>query len=164
MPVPPEIDWQSPIKLIDRPGLPEQYHLFDPESALAIRAALAARRPLLVRGEPGVGKTQLAAAAANVLKRPLVPKVVDSRTESRDLLWEFDAIMRLADAQIAAAFLSETDRPGESEREAIGALAGRGAARATWRSATTSVPVRCGGRSTGTMRCERANRTKTPLP
>jgi MoxR-like ATPase len=115
MPAEFEIDWQSPIKLDDRPGLAEQYHQFDPESALAIRAALAARRPLLVRGEPGVGKTQLAAAAAYVLKRPLVSKVVDSRTESRDLMWEFDAIMRLADAQIAA-FLSEKDcahEPGE---------------------------------------------------
>jgi MoxR-like ATPase len=103
-----KVDWQTPVKLIDRHGLPEQYHLFDPESVVAIRAALAARRPLLVRGEPGVGKTQLAAAAAHVLKRPLVPKVVDSRTESRDLLWEFDAIRRLADAQIAAAFSPET--------------------------------------------------------
>ena len=61
-----------------------------------------------------MGKTQLAAAAANVLERPLVPKVVDSRTESRDLLWEFDAIMRLADAQVVAAFLSKTDGPGAS--------------------------------------------------
>jgi MoxR-like ATPase len=103
MPELPEFDWRKPIKLVDRPGLPEQYHLFDEPSAMAIRAALAARRPLLVRGEPGVGKTQLAAAAASVLKRPLLSRVVDSRTESRDLLWEFDAIMRLADAQIAAA-------------------------------------------------------------
>ncbi|MGP0063361.1 MAG: AAA family ATPase [Isosphaeraceae bacterium] len=117
MPLPSEIDWESPIKLVDRPGLAEQYHLFDAESALAIRAALAARRPLLVRGEPGVGKTQLAAAAAHVLRRPLVTKVVDSRTESRDLLWEFDAIMRLADAQIAAAFFSEKDSPNKSGEE-----------------------------------------------
>ena len=107
----PEIDWQTPVKLVDRPGLAEQYHLFDADSKLAILAALAARRPLLVRGEPGVGKTQLASAAAYVLKRPLVTKVVDSRTESRDLLWEFDAIMRLADAQIAAVFLSKPENP-----------------------------------------------------
>jgi MoxR-like ATPase len=99
----PEIDRTKPIKLLDRPGLPEQYHLFDEDSADAIRAALAAMRPLLIRGETGVGKTQLAAAAASVLGRPLVSKVVDSRTESRDLMWEFDAILRLADAQIAAA-------------------------------------------------------------
>src|SRR5271157_3201277 len=99
----PEIDCAKPIELVDRPGLPEQYHLFDDDSAQAIRAALAAMRPLLIRGEPGVGKTQLASAAACVFGRPLVPKVVDSRTESRDLMWEFDAILRLADAQIAAA-------------------------------------------------------------
>src|SRR5262245_49529840 len=105
MTLPLEFDCRKPIKLVDRPGLPEQYHLFDEDSAMAIRAALAARRPLLVRGEPGVGKTQLAAAAASVLKRPLLSRVVDSRTESRDLLWDFDAITRLADAQIAAAFL-----------------------------------------------------------
>jgi MoxR-like ATPase len=101
----PEIDCTNPVKLMDRPSLPEQYHLFDDDSAQAIRAALAAMRPLLVRGEPGVGKTQLAAAAASLLGRPLVAKVVDSRTESRDLMWEFDAVLRLADAQIAATLL-----------------------------------------------------------
>ena len=50
-----------------------------------------------------MGKTQLAAAAAKVLGRPLVQKVVESRTESRELLWEFDAVQRLAEAQIAGA-------------------------------------------------------------
>ena len=101
-PSPGAIDCDTTYKIADDSGDPEQYHRFDPESALAIRAALAARRPLLVRGEPGVGKTQLAAAAAVALGRPLIQKVVNSRTESRDLLWEFDSIMRLADAQIAA--------------------------------------------------------------
>jgi MoxR-like ATPase len=108
----PAIDCDTTYKIVDDSGAPEQYHRFDPESALAIRAALAARRPLLVRGEPGVGKTQLAAAAAVALGRPLVQKVVDSRTESRDLLWEFDSILRLADAQVAAH--SEKDDPGPS--------------------------------------------------
>ena len=103
--IPPIEDFlREPIRLVDRPGLPEQYHQFDEDSAMAVRAALAARRPLLVRGEPGVGKTQLAAAAAKVLKRPIVSCAVDSRTESRDLLWEFDAVLRLADAQILGAF------------------------------------------------------------
>ena len=68
----------------------------------AIRAAIAARRPLLVRGEPGTGKTQLAWAAAAMLKRPLLTFTVDSNTESRDLLWEFDAVQRLAEAQVVA--------------------------------------------------------------
>jgi MoxR-like ATPase len=104
--IPPiEAFLQEPIPLVEGGAVPEQWHVFDRDSAQAIRAALASRRPLLVRGEPGVGKTQLAAAAAYVLKRPLVTRVVDSRTESRDLLWTFDAVMRLADAQTASAFL-----------------------------------------------------------
>src|SRR5271165_5169388 len=106
---PPEIDCSTPVKLADRPDLPEQYHQFEPDSALAIRAALGACRPLLVRGEPGVGKTQLAAAAAKVLGRPMVQKVVESRTESRELLWEFDAVQRLAEAQIAGTAGSLVD-------------------------------------------------------
>jgi MoxR-like ATPase len=100
---PPEIDCTRSIELISAGNRPEQYHQFEPESALAIRAALAARRPLLVRGKPGVGKTQLAEAAAKELGRPLLRRVVDSRTEARDLLWEFDAVMRLAEAQISSA-------------------------------------------------------------
>src|SRR3954447_14166797 len=106
---PPEIDCSEPVVLVSEGNRPEQYHEFEPQSALAIRSALGARRPLLVRGEPGVGKTQLAAAAAKVLRRPLVSRVVDSRTEARDLLWEFDAVMRLAEAQIAAAVAPALD-------------------------------------------------------
>lgn len=68
-----------------------------------MNAALAAERPLLVRGEPGVGKTQLAEAAARELRRAFVGIVVDARTESRDLLWRFDAVMRLAEAQLLGA-------------------------------------------------------------
>jgi len=110
--IPPiEAFLKKPIPLVEREEVPEQWHVFDRDSAQAIRAALASRRPLLVRGEPGVGKTQLAAAAAKVLKRPLVTRVVDSRTESRDLLWTFDAVMRLADAQASSSFLREMKRP-----------------------------------------------------
>jgi MoxR-like ATPase len=57
----------------------------------------------LVRGEPGVGKSQLARAAAKELGRAYIKYVVDSRTESRDLMWSFDAVRRLADAQLAGA-------------------------------------------------------------
>jgi MoxR-like ATPase len=117
--IPPlEAFLKEPIPLVERGEVPEQWHVFDRDSAQAIRAALASRRPLLVRGEPGVGKTQLAAAAAaKVLKRPLVTRVVDSRTESRDLLWTFDAVMRLADAQAASSFLPAMRSPGSDSGE-----------------------------------------------
>lgn len=87
----------------------EEVHVFDDESIWALNAALAARRPLLVRGEPGVGKSQLARAAAakQVLDCPIVSFVVDSSTESRDLLWTYDAVKRLAEAQVSGA-LKET--------------------------------------------------------
>jgi len=93
---------------LDRPkAAPEQVHVFSQQEIDAIDAALAARRPLLVRGEPGVGKSQLARAAAVDLGRAYVQHVVDSRTESRDLLWHFDAVARLAAAQLKGA-LRET--------------------------------------------------------
>jgi MoxR-like ATPase len=115
---PPKIDCSKTVELVVRPELPEQYHQFEPESALAIEAALGACRPLLVRGEPGVGKTQLALAAASVLRRPLVQKVVEARTESRDLLWEYDAVMRLAEAQVAGAITSR--ERGQAQEGASG--------------------------------------------
>ncbi len=77
-------------------------HILEPHEEWAIKAALAANRPLLVRGEPGVGKTQLAQAAAIDLKRPLRSLTVDSGTEATDLLWTFDAVQRLAEAQVAS--------------------------------------------------------------
>jgi MoxR-like ATPase len=88
--------------LPSRQGLPERFHEFDEPSVGAVNAALAAQRPLLVRGEPGVGKTQLAEAVATELQRAFYSLTVDARTESRDLLWRFDAVMRLAQAQLCA--------------------------------------------------------------
>lgn len=93
---------QPPIPLPSLPGAPERCHVFDRDSIDAVNAALAARRPLLVRGEPGVGKTQLAEAVAEQLQRAFYPFTVDARTEARDLLWRFDAVMRLAQAQLCA--------------------------------------------------------------
>lgn len=78
-------------------------HVVERQASLAISASLAAGRPLLVRGEPGTGKSQLALAAAKALGRAFVSKVVDARTEARDLFWTFDAIERLARAQVLGA-------------------------------------------------------------
>lgn len=84
-------------------GMPESVHVIDEESILAINASLATGRPLLVRGEPGTGKSQLARAAAKMLKRAFVAHSVDGRTETRDLLWTVDAVARLAEAQVMGA-------------------------------------------------------------
>jgi MoxR-like ATPase len=104
---------------LDRPkAAPEQVHVFGQREIDAIDAALAARRPLLVRGEPGIGKSQLARAAAVDLGRAYVQHVVDSRTESRDLLWHFDAVARLADAQLKGALREVKTRcRSDSHRE-----------------------------------------------
>ncbi|MBF0213229.1 MAG: MoxR family ATPase [Magnetococcales bacterium] len=87
----------------------DQAHLLGVEEIHAINAAIASGRPLLVRGEPGTGKSQMARAAAKLLNRAFVRHVVDSHTESRDLLWQYDAVHRLAEAQLAGALRQEPE-------------------------------------------------------
>jgi MoxR-like ATPase len=91
------------IPLPERGGIPESAHVIDADSIAALNAALVTGRPLLVRGEPGTGKSQLARAAAEALGRAFLSHAVDSRTETRDLLWTVDAVARLAEAQILGA-------------------------------------------------------------
>ena len=90
-------------RLQPRGGLAEGVHLLDHASIHAINAALIGNRPLLLRGSPGVGKSQLARAAADLLGRSLVNYTVTSRTETDDLLWQVDLVSRLAEAQLAGA-------------------------------------------------------------
>ena len=78
---------------------PETVHVFDEQSVWAIKAALAAQKPLLLRGEPGTGKSQLARAAAHALNRAFVFEVVHARSECQELQWHFDAVGRLGEAQ-----------------------------------------------------------------
>lgn len=102
IPAPPEGKLRrQPLRA--RRGMPASVHLLDRRSALAINAALASKRPLLVRGEPGIGKSQLARAAADLLRRSLVTYTVNSRTETDALLWRTDLVARLAEAQIAGS-------------------------------------------------------------
>ena len=95
----PEIDITQPVELPETKTWPKSVHLFDRESELAVRTALASRRPLLIRGEPGTGKSQMARAVAKVWDRLFVSVVVNARTESQDLMWNFDAVARLGEAQ-----------------------------------------------------------------
>lgn len=92
-------------------------HVFDDDSVFAINAALATGRPLLVRGDPGMGKSQLARAAAVALKRAFLHHTVDARSEPRDLLWCLDAVARLAEAQVLGALGKTLDE--DSLRKAM---------------------------------------------
>ncbi len=87
---------------------PRTRHVFG-EEVYAIEAALASRRPLLIRGEPGAGKSQLARAVAHELGRLFVSEVVHSRYEAHDLHWHFDAVGRLGMAQALAAGIGKED-------------------------------------------------------
>jgi len=91
------------LELPARDGWPTSAHVFDDADILAVRAAVIAGRPLLVRGEPGTGKTQLARAVAEVMGWALVHKVVTGLTELEDLFWHYDAVDRLAEAQVIGA-------------------------------------------------------------
>jgi MoxR-like ATPase len=69
----------------------------------ALWAAYASERPLLIKGDPGIGKSELAYAIAAHLKWPLVKKVIQGNTELDHLHFRYDAVKRLADAQIYAS-------------------------------------------------------------
>lgn len=67
---------------------------------LAVDIAYATGRPLLLRGDPGSGKSSLAAHIALTRGARYYETVVTSRTQAQDLLWTFDSVRRLADAQL----------------------------------------------------------------
>ena len=67
---------------------------------VAVNAAVALQRPLLVKGEPGTGKTVLAYEVANALGFPLIEWHVKSTTKAQQGLYEYDAVSRLRDGQL----------------------------------------------------------------
>lgn len=74
-------------------------YCYDDKLQLAVELALCTGRPLLLRGDPGSGKSSLAAYVARNLGWRYYEHVVTSATRAQDLLWRFDAVRRLADAQ-----------------------------------------------------------------
>ena len=70
------------------------------ELMLAVNAALALERPLLVKGEPGTGKTMLAEEVARALDKPLYRWHIKSTTKAQQGLYEYDAVSRLRDSQL----------------------------------------------------------------
>jgi MoxR-like ATPase len=67
---------------------------------MAVNAAVTLERPILVKGEPGTGKTQLAIEVARSLGRPLHEWHIKSTTKAQQGLYEYDAVARLRDSQL----------------------------------------------------------------
>jgi len=67
---------------------------------LAVNAAITLQRPLLIKGEPGTGKTMLAEEVAAALKMPLLQWHIKSTTKAQQGLYEYDAVSRLRDSQL----------------------------------------------------------------
>ena len=77
---------------------------------LAVNAAIKLQRPLLVKGEPGTGKTMLAEEVAEALKLPLLQWHIKSTTKAQQGLYEYDAVSRLRDSQMPDADSAERVR------------------------------------------------------
>jgi len=71
-----------------------------PDLMLAVNAAQTLKRPLLIKGEPGTGKTMLAEEVAKSLKMPLIEWHIKSTTKAQQGLYEYDAVSRLRDSQL----------------------------------------------------------------
>jgi len=87
----------------DRNGQLLYPYLASPELIEAVNLAIYLERPLLLKGEPGCGKTQLARAVAYELGLELEVWYVKSTSRARDGLYTYDAVGRLRDAQLAAS-------------------------------------------------------------
>jgi len=70
---------------------------------MAVNATVTLGRPLLVKGEPGTGKTQLAEEVARSLDRPFIQWHIKSTTKAQQGLYEYDAVSRLRDSQLGDA-------------------------------------------------------------
>ena len=67
---------------------------------MAVNAAVTLERPLLIKGEPGTGKTMLAEEVAAALGRPLINWHIKSTSKAQQGLYEYDAVSRLRDSQL----------------------------------------------------------------
>lgn len=85
-------------------------YVADPDLMSVVDAAVALGRPLLVKGEPGTGKTQLAHAVAQALGRPLLSWHVKSTTKAADGLYQYDVVHRLNDSRFGDHDVSDVGR------------------------------------------------------
>ena len=74
---------------------------------MAVNAAVTLQRPLLVKGEPGTGKTELARQVATALAMPIIEWHVKSTTKAQQGLYDYDAVSRLRDSQLGDARVND---------------------------------------------------------
>jgi MoxR-like ATPase len=74
---------------------------------VAVNAAVTLERPLLVKGEPGTGKTELARQVADALGMPIIEWHIKSTTRAQQGLYEYDAVSRLRDSQLGDARVND---------------------------------------------------------
>jgi MoxR-like ATPase len=104
----------------------EQYVATD-DLKMAVNAAISLQRPLLIKGEPGTGKTMLAEEVAAALKMPLLQWHIKSTTKAQQGLYEYDAVSRLRDSQL-----------GDNKVQDIGNYIVKGV---LWQAFTAEEPV-----------------------
>ena len=75
-------------------------YVADDDLKIAVNAAITLQRPLLIKGEPGTGKTMLAEEVARALGKPLYQWHIKSTTKAQQGLYEYDAVSRLRDSQL----------------------------------------------------------------
>ncbi len=85
-------------------------YIADPGLMADVNAAIALQRPLLVRGEPGTGKTMLAHAVAESLGKPLMTWHVKSTTQAQEGLYHYDVVQRLNDSRFGDHDVSDIRR------------------------------------------------------
>src|ERR1700742_2724766 len=74
---------------------------------VAVNASIVLERPLLIKGEPGTGKTVLAEEVAKAIKAPLMTWHIKSTTKAQQGLYEYDAVSRLRDSQLGDSRVSD---------------------------------------------------------
>ena len=77
---------------------------------LAVNAAMTLQKPLLIKGEPGTGKTLLAEEVAESLGMPLITWHIKSTTKAEQGLYEYDAVSRLRDSQLGDDKVYDNDK------------------------------------------------------
>jgi MoxR-like ATPase len=99
-----ETDFFSGFSMSQSPSAPRfegsERYVATADLKLAVNAALRLQRPLLIKGEPGTGKTLLAEEVAAALNMPLLQWHIKSTTKAQQGLYEYDAVSRLRDSQL----------------------------------------------------------------